>query len=415
MATLYCGPSDTGNGSGSNFNNLMELPDGTGFTRGNIYIIVDGTYGDRSLQTALSGSTTITIKKASSADSGVTGYVSTLHDGQATFSNFFVYTGYWIINGVTRTESNVYAAPAGYGIRAAAFYINGFSGMDGSNSQFSYIDVGETWNENPSAAVILTYGSPFYLTVQSNITISRCAIHNGGHDGALAMIHASDNIIFEYCFIAHGWGKATIASPNAGSQNCTFRYNRFHNSAQKDPNDPTGGLTCEIGSYSVDFDLVGHLIYGNLFSSNVNNPGRNAVIMYGEPARSGNAVNCKVFNNTFAGVLDDSVINGIYLKDGSGNEVRNNLIYDCGNLGITANSSSNNVYATVDPFVDYANFDLRLTSSNEAIDAGTNLGASYNQDPLGTTRGSGGAWDVGAYEFDSGSAAPDAPTNFRLI
>ena len=67
----------------------------------------------------------------------------------------------------------------------------------------------------------------------------------------------------------------------------------------------------------------------------------------------------------FAGFAEDSAISEIYLNGRSGNEVRNNLFWDTvGSINITANSSSNNVDETSDPFVDYANRDFRLSASD---------------------------------------------------
>ena len=146
-ATLYCGPSSTGAGTGSNFSNLLQLPNATGFTRGNTYIIIEGSYGSRTLSSATSGSTTITIRKASAADSAVTGYASSLHDAAATFADLYVKTGYWIVDGVTRTATTRLEAPAGYGIRVTGtIYVNSLNGDDADFSQFSYLDVGGEWS-----------------------------------------------------------------------------------------------------------------------------------------------------------------------------------------------------------------------------------------------------------------------------
>ena len=66
--THYCSPS--GGGSGADFDNLMTLPDTTGFTRGDTYVLVDGSYGAKTLSKGDSGTTLITIRKASTDDSG---------------------------------------------------------------------------------------------------------------------------------------------------------------------------------------------------------------------------------------------------------------------------------------------------------------------------------------------------------
>ena len=409
MATLYCGPSTTGNGSGSNFSNLLALPNTTGFTRGNTYIVVDGSYGSKTLSTANSGSTTITIKKASAADSAVTGYSSALHAGQATFGEITVQTTYWVMNGVTRTESNLWGAPSGYGFRASGVTANSLSGQQANYSEFSYMDLGATWATNPSAGTIAGYGPVVYLVYnQTGVKFSRCAIHNA--TSALVMAHGTNGLTLEYCHLANGWGKEAIAGPNVGFNNMVVRYCRFWNSTQTDPNDPTTGQTAEIGAFGIDVNPTGNLIYGNWFRNSISDQGRNSCIALGGLGFNGVASNCKVFNNTFAQIPDTSVYSMIYLYNGSGNEARNNLFYGCGSTGVTANSVSNNVTASVNPFVDYATLDLRITASNQARNVGTNVGAPYNYDPLGVLRGGDGTWDVGAYEYDSGTPTPPIGT-----
>jgi hypothetical protein len=413
MATLYCGPAATGGGTGADFSNLLALPDTTGFVRGNVYIVVDGSYGSKTLSTANSGSSTITIRKASAAHSAVAGFSSTLHDGQATFGDIFVASQYWIIDGVTRTETNAMEAPDGYGIRATT--ITGtdafVDGDTASNSQFSYLDVGGTWattisESNPNHAIRFVY-------VHHHLTFSRCCFHNAGvGNGAMGMMHGTADITFDHCDFYIGWGKATIATPNVGQQRHITRYCRFWNAAQVDttPGAEGPGITTELGTYSHTTTTTGHIVHGCVFYGTASG-GRNAVVWYGNNFDPLAATDCKVFNNTFVGFPESPVFGHVYLL-GSGNEARNNLFYDItGAAEVTAEAVSNNVTATVDPFVDYAGLDFRITESSEARNAGTALGSPYDVDPLGVTRD---GWDVGAFEFDGGGGAPSAPTNFRL-
>ena len=398
MATLYCGPSATGNEDGSNFSNLLALPTTTGFTRGNTYIIIDGSYGSRTLSTATSGSTTITIKKASSADSGVTGYAASLHDGEATFGEFYLTTGYWIIDGVTRTETDAWAAPAGYGIRCSSITINGFEEYDGGGSSFSYCDIGGAWTTTPSSGTLDTYDNGTYWVAQDGpITLSRCAIHNVTQ---CMMVHWSSNLTIEYCHFGPSWGKEAIAAASGTLNDSTIRFNRFWNAGRKN-NDPTSGLTAEIGAFHGG-ENANVKIYGNWFYSTVTDSGRNQCILIGsaedEVHPESPATNCLVYNNTFAGIADDASPM-IWLYGGSGNEAKNNLFYDCASNGVTANTTANNVTATSDPFVNYATLDLHITSGSQAQNAGTALASGYNSDPDGNTRGGDGTWDVGAYEY----------------
>ncbi len=54
--------------------------------------------------------------------------------------------------------------------------------------------------------------------------------------------------------------------------------------------------------------------------------------------------------------------------------------------------------------------DLHLKTGSIPVNAGANLGSPYNVDIDGKTRGADGAWDIGAYEAQSGAtaAAPSA-------
>jgi hypothetical protein len=392
---------------------LLALPDTTGFTRGNVYVIVDGSYGTKTLSTTTSGTSTITIRKANAGqDSGVTGYVSTLHDGTATFGALFVTTQYWIVDGITRTETNEWAAPAGYGISASEVRSSGFAGDDGDHSQYRYIDIGPAY----TTTFVSGWGQPIYMTLQNDITFTRCALHNGV--GALCQGSGSTNIVFEYCNIGPGWGKEALRAGNGGS--CTgwiVRYCRFWDSSQTDPDDGTSGITAELGFWDYTGASTGVEVYGNWFY-NSKTGGRNAVIVIGGDGSSwvGDGANgTKVYNNTFAGIADT---NGtLVILNGTSTEAKNNLVYSAGS-GFTASSSSNNVTASSDPFVSYSTRDYRIISTTGGTyprNAGTNLGSPYDIDPLGVTRGGDGTWDVGAYEYNAGGSVPDAPSNFRLM
>jgi hypothetical protein len=56
-------------------------------------------------------------------------------------------------------------------------------------------------------------------------------------------------------------------------------------------------------------------------------------------------------------------------------------------------------------------------SGSLLIDHGTTLGTPYNIDYLGTSRPQGSAWDIGAYEYSSGSSdttPPAAPSGLAV-
>jgi hypothetical protein len=408
MATLYCGPTSAGGNTGADFTNRIALPNTTNAVRGNTYVIIGSAtgYGNYTFSTPSSGTTLITVRKANAAqDSAVAGWSSTFESLPATFGNILPATRYWDIDGKVRTETNRLEEPTGYGIRA-----DSLSGNDtlvdaetASGSRFAYMEIGGTWDDGTTPSCSQTDSSAIrFVYTHHDITFERCCFHNRGSDNsAIAMVHGSVDFIYDHCDFYMGWGKATIASPNATCSGWIVRYCRFWNSSRRDDDCGTegGGITCEVGSYSTGpgSEHVGHQFYGNIFYGEASG-GRNGSIMMGDSSGTGGvAIDCLAYNNTFAGFPESCVLGVIFFYAGSGNIARNNLAYDItGSLSVTANTTSNNTKAVSDPFLDYANKDFRLSGHTAN---GTSIASPYNEDPLGNTRGADGTWDLGAYQF----------------
>ena len=232
-------------GNGSDWTNAYgNLPEN--LTRGDTYYMADGSYGSYTFDDANSGTQIITVKKAIASDHGTdTGWQASYGDGQAVFGSLIVITPYLLIDGATRIIEPTWTAPTGYGIKATSVEADSSNGQNASYSEFRYIDIGPTYEENPSLSTIGTYDNVVrFVYNQNHITISRCAIH--GAVGALFKIHGSSYITIEYCDIGPGWGKEAISSMNVVASNWIIRYNRFWDSSMKDPNDSTSGTTGEI-------------------------------------------------------------------------------------------------------------------------------------------------------------------------
>ena len=125
------------------------------------------------------------------------------------------------------------------------------------------------------------------------------------------------------------------------------------------------------------------------------------------------AINCKVYNNTFTNFNEASVYPMINLSGGSGNEIRNNLFFNTPNISVSANMTSNNLSAANNPFVDYLVNDFHITSEIN----GYSLPSLYNTDMDGNVRGADGVWDIGAYEYVSGSddtTFPGEPSGLQI-
>lgn len=133
-----------------------------------------------------------------------------------------------------------------------------------------------------------------------------------------------------------------------------------------------------------------------------------------------------IYNNTIVGATAEAV----YLE-GSGSPTLpfcNNIMQGSGDdfvdVSISVSSCGNNITAdATSPDAAYRNItptyedagagDYRLASSDTgAIDEGDDLSAdgdAINTDALGTARGAGSGWDIGFFEYDSGSPSPSVP------
>ncbi|MCG8511874.1 MAG: hypothetical protein MI741_21880, partial [Rhodospirillales bacterium] len=171
-------------------------------------------------------------------------------------------------------------------------------------------------------------------------------------------------------------------------------------------------------------------IYGNVFEdtgyfavpSEANDSGG---VIYGLSAGTG--FSSETYNNTFVNLRYGCSIYGggsFTTKIARNNIFYNSTVYASGaNIGCTVGGTkSHNWYygsgsqsepniqnGTGDPFVNLAGKDFRLSSPTNP---GQTLSTPYNTDPLGTTRGSDGTWDRGAYEYTGGSPPPPTSTTF---
>lgn len=419
MADKYCGPTGAGTQSGDDFTNRMALPDTTAWVRGNTYVYIGSvtSYGNRSFGTNASGTTTIVVRKANAAqDSGVAGWSSTFESTQAVFGTVTLRRPYFIFTGITRTETAFGAQPAGYGLRLSGVTASSGDGDDADNCFIHYADCGSAWAVNPSSGTINGYGVVINLVFnQTGVTFTHCAIHNG--KGTLVQGAGAHNLVFDYCDFSNGWGKEAIRGGNQSlSTGWRISNCRFWNSTQTDPNDPTSGITAEIGIWDADSGSFDDFEVYNCQFFNEHAGGRNSIIVIGGDGGANwagvSGSNNSVYGNTFYGIADPSAYASVLINGGTGNVAQNNLGY--GNAEIvsySANTTSNNLNASTDPFTNAPALDLTLTETSEARDVGIALSAPYNVDYAGNTRGVDGEWDVGAFEFESEPPPGDVTVN----
>lgn len=154
----------------------------------------------------------------------------------------------------------------------------------------------------------------------------------------------------------------------------------------------------------------------------------------------------KIYNNTIYNVpvanpvgfrfafVDESekadygeVYNNIFIGDGGnysfnastiGCVADNNLLSDLsGNVVSAPNEGTHGINGGFDPddvFINIIAGNFQLNNTSPAIDAGLNLSANFSDDYLGNIRS--GAWDIGAYEYQSGSdtTSPANPSGLSV-
>ena len=89
-------------GNGNDWSNAYgSLP--STLVRGDTYYVADGSYGGYGFNDADSGTTLITIKKATASDHGTsTGWQSSFGDGQVIFTSTISFSsGYYVLDGQT--------------------------------------------------------------------------------------------------------------------------------------------------------------------------------------------------------------------------------------------------------------------------------------------------------------------------
>jgi len=395
------------------------------------YYLADGTYPGYTFDDAVSGTSVITVKKATEADHGTnTGWSSTHGDGQANFTGGLIFvTDHWTIDGSTRNEANWADGPS-YGIKTTSIFTNSLSfGHASDNVTLKYLDIGPDYgsSDNPS------YGDLIYLggfgETADNWLIHRSYIHNGRVLGQHAGVH---NVTYELSFLGPNWTKTGIRHQVRGSS-VTIRYNIFRNACQGQPGVPGVGESCTaiVGWYgnagSNGENYSNSAVYGNVFIDTIGTVfySGGALVMGDDRTSQGggpqDCTGCKIFNNTFVGIgsLNPSSHVGFEFTGIKTNtEARNNIWHNVGShtpFCQAAVCSDNPTVANASQFINPAASNFRLVSPTAN---GAPLSSPYNTDADGKLRGTDGIWDLGAYEYlangGGDTIAPAAPSNLTI-
>lgn len=417
----YIRSGATGAGTGADWTNAYtDLP--ATFTRGETYYVADGSYGSHDFTTAESGSTYITIKKATSSDHGIsTGWSSSYGTGEAVFTprlNFR--TSYWKFDGVTGGGPGSWDTGHGFVVDGSGWgntplVIIGYkfvtATQDVNYVQFSHVAFRATAGYWTGA---LDMGSASGRT-NSNITVSYCYLPPEIETARVQMGGVTvNNLIIEKTYfkgaktdVAHHFTNIRLQS----NTEVDLRYNLFEDWL------PTG---C-IGAY--ERTMINVRIYGNVFW---NTPGYTTGSANGTiyTVNSGSATlvlsNWRIYNNSFVNIYQYTIINlDAYFGSVSGCIAKNNIFYNCNATGTPmrngVTSSYNWFYPAVgetasqtgtgNPFVSWTTKNFHLTSGTNAGDS--SIGSTYNTDPDGVSRLIDGVWDRGAYEYDTGGSPGD--------
>lgn len=407
-ATKYCRADASGAATGNNwtdaYTTITTLE--SNLARGDTGYIADGTYNESvTFNTATSGTTLITVKKATTSDHGTeTGWTSTFGDGQAEIAGTLTFSSdYWTIDGQSGGGPSGWKTGFGFFLNEtdAGSYRNGITVSDGvGNITAKHMEIAGHGPDADAGEQDLIWQG----TGNGPCTYSYFYLHDSGRT---IFFNRKHNTTYEYVYtgafqstegqhseLASIW----IDFSHTKVENVTFRWSIFTHA------EGTGGIIAESDNLAV---------YGCVFApldGNTLTHGANALVgIWSADSIS----NLKVYNNTF--INSDRVL-GLFSGD-TGNEFKNNLVYnsDVGNdsSGLTSSgmTHTHNYYVSLpdgpvteptqqtgsgDPFVDWANLNFGLTENS---DAGTDLGSPYNVDLLGNTRTT---WTRGAFEYQSG-------------
>ena len=414
-ANRYVRPGASGNGSGSDWANAYpSLP--SSLIRGDIYYLATGSYGSYTFDDANSGSTWITLKKATIADHGVqTGWSDSFGIGQAVFRSWQIYTDFYRFDGVSRNSDWHLGSVNQYGIKVAGerpVRLDNGSGAGGDNLVFRYVDF-QGGGVNTGKGDDVIYG----LAANKNVTFQNCALHDS--DRTIFLMRGEwQNLLVENSYIARNSSSPAIHGEilsDIGSDNVTFRSNVIE--------DPEGTAVWAVlnggGSKSSGNTASNWKIYGNVIrrSAGYNREGTAGIFFCANDASNRNwCDNLQYYNNTHINLLNHYY--SLFLQAGSGNVGRNNIFYNIQGKVISSGSLDYNWYYNADRqstdtgantitctancasyFKNIASLDATLVKPLP----GVALGAEFNLDLTGKSRGADGIWDRGALEFNSGS------------
>jgi hypothetical protein len=412
MATLCVGPTSNGSATGADWNNRLAFStvNGSGWVRGNTYYLMEGTYAGMGCNTAVSGTTLITIKKAYAADHGpATGWLDSMGDGQAIFAisgtnqiGISFGTSYWLVDGQYRSEASYtgWSSETAYGFYvqhtgdAEGCTLYGSSTQNVGNYTVKYV-------AGTYEAVDVTFEGTFSLVCGAwdgaNITVSRCLGRNPSWKGGFQPIGTTDYII-EYCMLDKIGKKEGIQSQYDTRTVCRWSWWRDCGGT---------GLWVPFGNgTSTDSKFYGNIVE---FGSDDYFNFSDALIGHRTAHPEEVLNNWLIYNNTFIRIRGASTVGPINASS-TGGEGRNNLWLDSTesyqNLTTSNNLSTTDDTYFVSTTTGSGDYHLAKTTAT-----GYTLGSPYNTDLEGNARTT---WSLGALEYNGSPATPARTCGFLL-
>lgn len=494
-----------GTDSGADWTNAFPTLPAT-LTRNDTYYVADGIYVQYTFDDPVSGTQTITIKKATIADHGTeTGWFDTYGDGQAAWevpdtgntepdnTAWWVTTNYWIFDGQVGGGNQDWDGttnPHGFLLtvdQEGNFVFDPFNtnmirlGEDDTGSSVDFIEIrhvefylgNETqdWGTEVDYNIFGINASLNWVNVVGtddgcfNVTVSECYfnelhvnIHNtSGHNWLI-----ENSFFWKNHDNDDGGSRQENGMKQYAPHDSTVRYCLFYNQ------NGTGSITLSCGNQNVtanfpDKNVDNMQVHGNIFYNDDtlgNDVGEICVTLEHVSAGEPNGVIAGLFviNNSFYDNFGVNTTSGIRTEqdeEAAGGQddplhghpaisnfvVKNNIHYDCdsgrsylqffnnitdldynwiylcddgrtsqGEAGTNRDTElvalmTNGIEGTSDPFTSPATLDFGLTA---AIAGDATVGATYNTDMFGNTRGDDGTWDMGAIELDESVAVSTA-------
>lgn len=384
-ASVYCvRPGATGANTGADWTNAYSSLPAT-LVRGATYYLADGSYGSYTFDDAESGSSLITIKKATAADHGVdTGWQSSYGDGQAAWTRVVFARDYYVFDGNSTSGYGMSMTPS----TEEGIYIHAASSVD-------YITI-KSVTINMNGADANTRGIQAW--VATNITVSNVESH-GSENDCFCMERMENSLIEKfYCHERRmGSGIHGDAFEIHSCSNITIRNSRFN----------WDGQQIFFGADTLGangrWDIYGNLFYGG--SSSGQGICRNS---------NGTGGPVYIYNNTFYGLNTTIIEGGMNYAS-----VKNNIFIAGNDKTVGVPNMDYNYYSSDmsgysdahaqvggNPFVNASAGNFKLVSAtNPGL---STIGATYNTDPENILRGADGVWDRGAFEYNP--AAVPVPT-----